>query len=158
MSYEIYLNYLEKLRDVILRNVQALELPPNPTVIFDIDDTLIHSRLDEPIVPMVACYHAIKNLKIDIQIVTARLFSEEVVEYTKAQLSKYGIANDTIYFRNPEYQDVSQYKFNCRYHIRERGLNTIASIGDQPWDIGAFGGLGFIVPQYTPILLNEWFI
>ena len=158
MSYASYIDYLEKLASVIITNIQRLELPPNPVVVFDIDDTLIHSRLNEPITPMINCYRTLKALGIGIQIVTARMFIDEVVAYTKLQLSHCGISDDTIYFRNPDQEDITQYKFDCRRHIRERGLNTIASVGDQPWDIGAYGGLGFIVPTYVPTLVDDWFI
>jgi hypothetical protein len=124
----------------------ASSLPqPGLAVIFDIDETLLDLR-GQPIVPIVAVYNYVRSAGITPIMITAR--ETGGIEITREQLEFAGITPSRImYFRPPEMQDPYAYKLGARRDVHRRGYTVIASVGDQPWDIGHYGGRGFIVPS-----------
>lgn len=126
--------------------LNSMEMPKNPAVIFDIDDTLIdhHGIVIQPIVEL---YNHVKMLCIPIFIVTNRLNDANSVDYTKYELDMHGITEYTdIYFRKVGEKDLTKAKLDARKNIAEKGFDTIMSIGDQLWDLGEYGGIGILVP------------
>ena len=114
-------------------------------VIYDIDDTLIDSQ-GNPIEHIIRTYKYALSKGYKIAIITARPGFIDNIEYTRAQLLKAGIDNyDVIFFRPEHYKDIATYKLKCRKHLHELDYNIVASIGDAYWDIGEYGGVGFIV-------------
>ena len=52
-----------------------------------------------------------------------------------------------MYFIPRDKQDPITFKYIARRNLHERGYNVAMSIGDMPWDIGYYGGIGFQVPK-----------
>jgi phosphoglycolate phosphatase-like HAD superfamily hydrolase len=110
-------------------------------VVFDIDDTLIDSQTHRIMPKVFALYRYCIDRGYNVYIITAR--AKGGLNYTINQLDNYGITGyKNITFRHPDDYNVTQYKLNARKSIPE---TVVMSVGDQPWDIGAFGGVGLIV-------------
>ena len=135
-----------------IKTINNMVLPSNPAIIFDIDDTLINST-DNIIYPILNIYKFAKVLNLTIIIITNRSGDKETIKFTLDQLQKHGITDyKSIYFRSPQKENNPwRFKQISRKSIYERGFNVIMSIGDQEWDIGKYGGIGFILPLYTLI-------
>jgi hypothetical protein len=141
------MNQHNKLYYIILNTINKMYRSPNEIVVFDIDYTLINGQ-GLPINQMIALYKIILQKGINIAIITARTGSPHNVEKTKEELSRYGINNYKYLYFLPEGQnDPWIYKYNARKQLHDHGWNVITSIGDEPWDIGQYGGVGFIVPK-----------
>ena len=71
------------------------------------------------------------------------------IEYTKKQLHHCNIDEyKQIYFRSPNITNNPWiYKMNARKNIHYNGYIILMSIGDMIWDIGEYGGKGFILPH-----------
>lgn len=129
----------------LLTILRAIPLKSNSTVVFDIDDTLINTK-GEIIKPIVDFYNVVKNMGIEPMIVTARRFTKNGLKYTQRQLKEYGITNYKFLYLMPmETNDVWEYKKQARKDIMNNGYNIEMSLGDKPWDIGDYGGIGVIV-------------
>jgi predicted secreted acid phosphatase len=117
------------------------------SVIFDIDDTLIDVK-GNCIGEIVYIYNYVKKLGIDPIIITNRAGTKDIMDYTMKQLSNCNITEYRyLYFRDPtKTNDPYKYKEDARKDVFNKGYFTVISIGDQMWDIGNYGGLGFIVP------------
>lgn len=114
-------------------------------VIYDIDETLIDGQ-GNPREHILRTYNYALTKGYKIAIITARPGSVENINYTREQLTKAGIRDYEIMFFRPEhYKDIATYKLKCRKHLHELEYNIVASIGDAYWDIGEYGGVGFIV-------------
>ena len=125
--------------------LKSFKLEPNSAIIFDIDDTLI-DRWGNCILPVVHLYHHAQLLGLIPFIVTAREFENNNVNFTFEQLKRCDIINfQDVYFRSPEMKDISQYKNMCRKQIHDLGYNVLMSVGDMPWDIGQYGGVGILL-------------
>ena len=70
---------------------------------------------------------------------------------TQNQLGSIGIVGyKSMYFRSPAKENNPwKYKEIARKSVLDRGFNIIMSVGDQPWDIGNYGGIGVKVPLYN---------
>lgn len=139
------------IENSIIRMIDSISLPDNPVIIYDIDNTLIDSY-GIPIFHILRTYHYAKKKGIGIVIITAREGNPTNIINTRLQLSKIGVKDDLLMYFRPENNigdAKAQYEFKlkCRKDVYEKGYNTIASIGDMPWDIGIYGGYGFIVPS-----------
>jgi len=127
--------------------LNKMHMPANPTVIFDIDDTLINS-FGATIKPILELYNYVKMLCITPVIITNRMNEQMVVEYTMYELESHGINGyHEIYFRDPDETDLVRAKLLSRKKVTEKGFDIVMSIGDQKCDIGAFGGVGIILPS-----------
>lgn len=123
-----------------------MELPNNASIIFDIDDTLIMNN-GKCITPVVMLYNFSKMLGIIPVIITARPNNVLTNIYTMKQLSDCGITGyNSLYLRPEGQEDVYEYKLSARKNVKERGMETVMSVGDMLWDIGPYGGVGIIIP------------
>ena len=112
-------------------------------VVFDIDDTLIDSDTDRVMPRTLSLYRHCVSRGYMVYIVTARARTPEGIAYTLDQLRHAGITGfRAIAFRPPHDMDVYAYKRNARRAIPG---HVVMSVGDQPWDIGQYGGFGVIV-------------
>ena len=149
--YNIYTNTLQILKKI--------KIEKNMVIIFDIDETILTNE-GQLIIPTYLFYLEIKKMGITPIFVTAR--TNETVDYTHSQFNNYEIhsknlskyddgyvvynSNHTIYFRHRNDDNIEKYKENARRCVYEQGYNIIMSIGDQPWDVGEYGGTGIILP------------
>lgn len=145
-----YMSWYEHMNDIsykIVKQLDSIQLPFNPVVIFDIDNTLLHSN-GTCIMPIVNVYNHVKKIGIIPIIITNRLGIIPIIEFTQNQLKNCGITGyKSIYFRDPEKDnDAYTYKKKARHNVYKRGMNILMSIGDKKYDIGDYGGIGVIVP------------
>lgn len=125
--------------------LSSLALPSNSVVVFDIDSTLIDER-GARIESVCRFYDNVLESGLIPMIITSRVSRDNVVEETEFQLYINNILDyECIYFRDPKEKDIKSYKVNSRRNIWERGYKVIMSIGDQPWDIGEYGGIGVLL-------------
>ena len=112
-------------------------------IVFDIDDTLIRSDTNEIIPKTFDLFKYCVNKGYHVYIITARVKTQRVINFTLQQLKDLGITGyKLIAFREPNDLNVARYKMNARRLIPQ---NIIMSVGDQQWDIGRYGGIGVIV-------------
>lgn len=130
-----------------ISKLKNMDLPPNPAIIFDIDDTLINT--DESCkTQIIILYNYALHMKITPIIITSRVGYDVNIEFTNKQLFDCRIFGyKYIYFRPNEWSDSWKYKEQSRKNVIERGYNIVMSVGDMPWDIGRYGGVGVIVPR-----------
>ena len=123
--------------------LERIPFHPNQAIVFDIDDTLIHSRTHAPIASTAQLYKYCRAKGYHIYIITARPFFPRNAHITAQQLHQHGFGGyKKIFFRHPNEMRVALYKQNARKSIPEK---VIMSIGDQPGDFGAYGGIGVLV-------------
>lgn len=141
--------------NTISENIKTLidssTLSENTVAIYDIDGTLLTTTYDparaKPIMPIVDTYNYALSKGIMPIIITAREGSLPNVHATVEQLKYHGIKNfHIIYFRPSDIYDVANYKLLARKNVVERNFSPLYSVGDMPFDIGAYGGYGFQVP------------
>ena len=136
-----------KISKQIINILSRISIPSNAAIVFDIDNTLI-DRLGNPICPILMLFNHVKSLGIKIVLITARSGDQQVINFTMNQLKTLGIMGQILtYFIEPGKTDPWKYKYLARMNVHERGYQVIMSIGDEPWDIGDFGGIGFQVPK-----------
>lgn len=138
---------LEKISTQIIDTLDSLEIPKNGVIVYDIDYTLLDGD-ERPIYPIIKTYYHALNLGLQPIIVTARIGTQENINRTISILKHYGISKILfMYFRPPNKYDLYRFKLRARQHIHERGYIVLMSIGDMPWDIGEYGGIGVKLPQ-----------
>ena len=119
--------------DIIKRLSTEKNLNEKSTIIFDIDNTLI-DKYGKGMMPIITIYHYAKLFNIRIIIITSRSAKAENIERTQDQLHGYGICDyENIYFMK-EQSDVALFKYNARQKIREKGYDTILTLGDLDLD------------------------
>lgn len=146
---EFEINPIIKTAKYAIDTLEFMVIPPNPVIIFDIDSTLINSISGECKYPIIILYnYALKRGIIPI-IITARIGTQDIINYTKTQLSNCGIIGyNFIYFRTIENNDIWNYKEEARRNVVERGYNILMSVGDMEWDIyGKYTGVPILVPK-----------
>jgi len=115
----------------------------NQAIVFDIDDTLISSKNGQLIPNIFDFYNYCINRGYKVYIITARAGTIKNMEITIQQLRSLGIANyKRLYFRKPLDLQVARSKKLARKHIPHP---IVLSIGDQPGDIGEYGGFGVLL-------------
>ena len=121
-------------------------LPPNPAIVFDIDGTLIDGN-GQGIIPVIALFKFSKSFGITPFIITARINKDAMAQqYTHMQLSANDIFDYSALFMMPKhFLHPCRYKFFARKQIHDWGFNVVMSIGDNPCDIGEYGGIGILV-------------
>lgn len=122
-------------------------LPPNSAIVFDIDDTLLDSITGKRMEDVLNIYSFAKVLKLYIILITAR--SDNNMIATDNQLKQNNISYTRLYFRKNKTnkkditaRDLYEYKLEARKDAMQRGYNIIMSVGDKPWDVGTYGGIG----------------
>jgi predicted secreted acid phosphatase len=137
---------LKSITSQTMEWLRKIEPSPKKIIVFDIDDTLI-DNYGVRINPVYEIYRYAVSQGFTIAIITNRPGGDLNIKITQDQLfineiRKYRF----LYFRNPKRTDPYRYKSVARKNLHDRGYETILSIGDMPWDIGDYGGLGVIVP------------
>tara|TARA_Y100001970_G_C14000440_1_gene733067 strand:- start:57 stop:449 length:393 start_codon:yes stop_codon:yes gene_type:complete len=123
--------------------LENIPFHPTQAVVFDIDDTLIHSRTHTPIPSINRLYKYCRARGYHIYIITARPYTLQNARFTAQELHHHGYwGYKKIFFRHPKEMRVALYKQNARKSIPE---TIVMSIGDQPGDMGAYGGVGILV-------------
>jgi len=129
----------------IVDTIDKLTVSSKSVIVFDIDGTLIDTG-DKPIHPIIATYHYAKKKGLIPVIITARVGTMEGITFTQKQLEMHGITNYICsYFLPFDKTDPARFKFMARKNLHEKGYVVEISIGDMPWDIGPYGGIGFRV-------------
>jgi hypothetical protein len=145
---------LEQLSFDVINTLKNMELPINPVIVYNIDNTLIYSD-GTPNIHILKILNFSKSLNIDSIFITSRSSNEETISYTKEQLKKYQINYKLIYF-NKGYKEVSEYKKNCRRDLVKKGYNIIMCIGSNYSDIyGEYTNYPVKVPNKNEIELNK---
>lgn len=133
----------------IVSVLHQIPVDDRSVIVYDIDGTLIHND-GRPNHPVIHSYHYAKWRGFQPIIITARPAHPDNVLRTKQQLYQHGIRDYlAIYFMpahiDPHPNNQANYKLQARQDIHRRGLRVAASIGDMPWDVGQFGGVGIRV-------------
>lgn len=124
-----------------------INIKPNSAVVFDIDETLIDSN-GRNITSVVSFYNYVKSKGATPMIVTARINTKKNMKHTIEQLKRNGITGYRYLYLMPKNTNVWDYKASARKHIITQGYEVEMSLGDKPWDIGKYGGIGIIVEKY----------
>ena len=140
-------NDVKIITDKAYQYLSTHNVNTNTAVVFDIDDTLISSKNGKCIGYVVELFNYAKRISTPF-IITNRIGNQYAIDYTNKQLYECGIHGyKDIYFQHPNtYNDPWKYKREAREHIHNTGYIVLMSIGDMPWDIGEYGGRGFIIP------------
>ena len=147
ISFENWHKKIVDVSDKAIATLSNMSITPNSVVVFDIDDTLIHIS-GKCIEPIRKVFDYTKEIGLIPIIITNRSGTPDIVNYTKNQLSECCLVGyRSLYFREPSKPDNPyRYKEISRKSIHEKGMTVVMSIGDQLWDIGKYGGVGYIVP------------
>lgn len=147
MNYLIWYQRVVDISHKVMELLSSVDITPASAIVFDIDDTLIQTN-GNSIVPILNLYRYAMNIGLNIVIITNRLGDDETIQHTKEQLLSHGITGyKLLYFSPPDSNDNPwRYKELARKNVHDLGMNVIASIGDKPWDIGNFAGIGYLVP------------
>jgi len=139
---------LVKFSNFVVNTIENIkEIPKNPCCIFDIDDTLIDTS-NNLIDPIFGIYNYCILMGYYIIIITCRPAGDRNIRATIEQIKSHGInIVDRLYFMEIKDSNPYEYKESCRLDVKNKGLNAIMSIGDMPWDVGKYGGIGFIIPK-----------
>jgi hypothetical protein len=128
------------------RILDSIDLPDKPVIVFDVDSTLMDHE-NQVIKPIRTIYHYARMLGITVVIITSRVGNAEVINITRQQLKAAGVDEVGFwYFRKSTTYNHWSFKHNARLNIHERGFTVVMSLGDAPWDIGEYGGIGMLVP------------
>jgi predicted secreted acid phosphatase len=127
---------MKSLTDNFIKIIKT-NLPDKPTLILDIDDTIIDSK-GEINYDVLNTYNIAKSNNINIFIITARPDNSKTIEYTYNQMENIGIKDIKIFFMPYYYNDIALYKHNIRKLLTKLGYNIIAAVGDMYWDFGSF--------------------
>lgn len=130
--------------------INSVEVKPEYTVVFDIDDTLIDLE-GNPIKEVVDFYNYVKSRGFKTDIITARANMESVFDFTFRQLNKVGVTHyDSIHLRPVNENNVAKYKNDARQNLVDSGKIVIMSLGDNVFDYRGFNtGLGVRVEPKT---------
>tara|TARA_Y100000385_G_C13038438_1_gene614116 strand:+ start:125 stop:595 length:471 start_codon:yes stop_codon:yes gene_type:complete len=116
-------------------------------VVFDIDDTLISVR-SFGITPMINLYRYSLELGFFVVIVTARAEGPGSQDYTLRQLTEYGIPHPHLIYLRPPSEDPDIFKTAARLNVQNHhNKQVIMSLGDNKYDVGDYGGIGFLLPR-----------
>lgn len=150
MDYNTWYQQITEITNHAINTLKNIKLPNNPVMIFDIDDTLIHHS-GNCIIQVLQLFNEVKNMGITPIIITNRSGDNGTILFTQKQLSDCNIYGyGSLYFRVPEKENNPyRYKEKARLSVHKRGMNVVMSIGDQNWDIGQYGGIGYILPVFS---------
>jgi hydroxymethylpyrimidine pyrophosphatase-like HAD family hydrolase len=136
---------MSDVKNNIINIINRIQIDKNSVIVYDIDDTLLRYN-GEPIKPIVDTYFYARKKGLIPVIITARIGTIENIKKTTQDLAKIGIKDyKYIYFLPPYKNDVPKFKLLARRQLHEKGYRVVISIGDNYWDIGHYGGIGFKV-------------
>ncbi len=137
-------NLNDKAEEIIsILNTQSF--PSNSVIVYDIDDTLL-TYYGTPIAPIINTYNHALEKGLTPVIITSRTGIPDVIDHTIQQLKTHNINGyKYLYLRPSGKEDMFRFKMMCRKDLHDRGYYVAMSIGDQPWDIGQYGGLGILL-------------
>ncbi len=156
--------------------IESVELPSNPVVIFDVDDTALSSydytkslgfgftwrswikwmkgKKSKAIKPVENFYYFLKKRKIRIIFLTGR--DSSLSEATRENLIEQGyLSFDSLICRGQAYkgEPASKFKEEIRTKLVKKGFGILASIGDQKSDLqGADTGIKIKLPNFLYII------
>lgn len=147
MEFPEWKKKLMYIRDDTIRYLSEINKCDQCVVVFDIDETLLD--LQGNVIPWIFdIYNYIKSSNIQIVLITYRLGTEICIKYTLEQLKNKNITDFfRIYFSPNITANPYIYKQNARRSLFEKNYHVIMSIGDEPWDIGNYGGRGILLPK-----------
>lgn len=114
----------------------------NQAVVFDIDDTLVDSFTGKPIQIILDIYFYCQVRGYKLYIITARPYFKQNVLRTLEELKRMGLTGFKLKLRPSYVKDIARWKMEARKTIPE---NVVMSLGDQPGDMGKYGGVGILV-------------
>lgn len=127
----------------IVRTINSVPISEKSVIVYDIDGTLIDLN-GVPILPIIRTYQHAKNVGLTPVIITARPGTNKNIQWTIDQLRISGVTDyKYMYFLPEDKRDQANFKLISRKHLHEIGYQVVISIGDMPWDIGQYGGIGF---------------
>jgi len=133
------------LTSSIVQAMDSIPVEDNSVIVYDIDDTLISSG-NTPKTHIIETYHYARRKGFKTVIVTARPGYDNNIKHTIDNLSEHGIEGYVrLYMLPPTKTDQAYFKFLARKDLHDLGYKVVMSLGDMPWDIGAYGGVGFRV-------------
>lgn len=131
--------------DTIINTIDRIEVKHNSVIVYDIDNTLI-DQYGQPIHAIIYTYNYAKMRGLKPVIITARKSFDSNIYHTRQQLKNFGITDYIrIYFLPEEKDNQPVFKLLSRKNLHDNGYQVEMSLGDMPWDIGEYGGVGFIV-------------
>ena len=140
-AYDLGVNYLKLIKNNF----------KNPTVMFDIDDTLLYVNTNgslSPIKPIIKLLNYCLNNRILVLILTAR--DSIYLQGTKNDLKENEIYYDYLYLRKSPEDDHKFFKSEVKRKYTERGFDIVMSIGDNDIDIiGDYSGYSIKLPNKT---------
>ena len=116
---------MENIKSVGIEYISNRTVIEGDAVMFDIDDTLIFVN-KQPIFPIIELLYRAQYLGYKIVIITARLGTEEIINWTANELASFNISYDYLGFTTP--QTKSEMKRSLPYRF-------ILSVGDMPTDL-----------------------
>tara|TARA_B100000768_G_C11148123_1_gene319104 strand:- start:26 stop:421 length:396 start_codon:yes stop_codon:yes gene_type:complete len=116
---------MENIKSVGIEYISNRTVMEGDAVMFDIDDTLIFVN-KQPIFPIIELLYRAQYLGYKIVIITARLGTEEIINWTANELASFNISYDYLGFTTP--QTKSEMKRSLPYRF-------ILSVGDMPTDL-----------------------
>ena len=138
--YNLLVYILEKELEIYSKNSRKEKI----SIVLDIDGTIIDEN-SVPITPVYAFYKYCMSKGLDLIIITARPGFKENVHGTINMLLNLGLPHQNIYFMRNGYSDQPTFKLHARKDLKNKGYNTLLSIGDNWWDVGEHGGVGVII-------------
>jgi len=139
-AMELGINYIHSIKKI--KNNFS-----NPSVMFDIDDTLIDSQSGKIIKPIVKLLKKCASEGYGIVLITARdsRYSKE----TEDELYNKGIYYDILFLRNPRYDNFYTFKSKIKKQLSDNDIDIIMSVGDQLHDIsGEYSGYFIKLPNH----------
>jgi predicted secreted acid phosphatase len=120
---------------------------PNDAIIFDIDGTLVANE-SHCILPVKYLYDIALSYGYHVFIITARAKTLGNELFTIIMLEKCGITTyDSIFMRPLNELNLFSFKESRRKAISDMGFHSVMSVGDMPFDFGAYGGLSIKIPE-----------
>ena len=153
ISYELGVNYINL--------VKTHTFPGTPTIMFDIDDTLLYVNDNgtfTPIKPMIKLLNYARKNKIKILIITARdsIYTNQTINDLKINKINY----DYLYLRENPSDNYQNFKSDIKKKFMDLyGLYIIMSIGDNDIDIiGPYSGYSIKLPnKKDPRLFHNYY-
>ena len=147
-AYDLGINYLKLIKNNF----------KNPTVMFDIDDTLLYVNNDgslSPIKPIIKLLNYCLNNRIFVLILTAR--DSIYLQGTKNDLKDNDIYYDYLYLRKSPEDNHHFFKSEVKKKYTEQGFDIVMSIGDNEIDIVG-GHIGDCSDRIDCFEVVEWYI